>query len=141
MGGFREWAEVIAPVGLRCMTMVVGCSPLHPHIFHLRNKIGSGNLQKGQVRIDKERQTGPRRDWLEGQEVGVRGACQALSRCVGWNCNTRTCSAEGWVWTQKLGRSRVHHAESNSGGGCLPRRMLSLVILQPNSILESPGKL
>lgn len=53
------------------MTMVVGCSPLRPHIFHLRNKIGSGNLQKGQVRIDKERQTGPRRDWLEGQEVGV----------------------------------------------------------------------
>ena len=71
VGGFREWAEVIAPVGLRCMTMVVGCSPLRPHIFHLRNKIGSGNLQKGQVRIDKERQTGPRRDWLEGQEVGV----------------------------------------------------------------------
>ena len=44
------------------------------------------------------------------------------------------------TWTLKLGMPCVHHAKSNTGRSS-PRRVLYLVILNPNGVLESPGKL
>lgn len=151
--GFGEGAGVIAP-GLECW--LHDLNRLVPFL-HLRNrKLGFSdcqeNLREGQMRINKE--TEPCREWLEETGMGVRGACQEPAGEVGAgtgglgagttpshavHAGNKHAGLTG-IWRLTLAVPCPYHAESNTGG-VFSQRAHYLVVLNPDCILESAGKL
>lgn len=107
--------------------------------LHLRNKkISSDHLQKGQIRVDVERQTGPCREWLgdtrsrstsslSGPMVEV-GAGTGGGGCLH---RTKVLAKGVGMWTLKLGMPCAHHASSNTGAG-------GVVLAQKGALFTDP---